>query len=262
MSWLYVLQVETEGLVVQVALNGCEVFSDWEGASRIAQLKVNPYIIEGENRLDVALTPMTDDEGRALDVDRSLTVTLIRGVHGVDPGDAGRIARFTWDAAALPVEPGALTPVWTRQFTVRPEQAFGRWAWQDAPIVAPTAADAQELVALAGKIHAALSARDVAAVRDLTALRDREMARALDIPDDEMSADVDAYLRDWFESPGWAMDPFDPNALAASPSARGRLMRVTDAYGGAPLKGGNTERRFAFPFAATRVDGVWVVARP
>lgn len=262
MAWLYVLEVEAEGLVVQAAVNGCEVFSEWEGAARLAQLKVNPYIIEGDNRLDVALTPMTDDEGRALAVDRALTVTLIRGVLGVDPGDAGRIARFTWDAGALPVEPGQLTPVWTRQFTVRPEQAFGRWAWQDAPAVAPTAADAQALVSLAGRAHAALSNRDLVAMRALTALRDAELARALDIPDDEMAADVEAWLRDWFSEPDWSMDAFDPGALAASPSARGRLMRVTDPYGGPPLRGGGGGRRFAFPFAATRVDGAWVIARP
>jgi hypothetical protein len=261
MTFLHVLQVETEGLVARVTLNDIEVFADWEGARRITQTKLDPYVVEGDNRLDVALTPMTDDEGRELPGERSIEVVLIRGEHGVDPGDAGRVARFAWKPGDIPVEPGTLTSVWARQFTVRPEHAHGRWAWQDAPARGPTAEDAQALVALAGEVHAALAARDAGAVFALTALRDRELARALDVPEEEMRDELIAHYADWFAAPDWAMDPFDPGALAASAFARGRLVRVTDPYGGPALKGGGDGRRFAFSIVATRVDGRWTLAR-
>lgn len=258
---MHVLQVETEGLVARVTLNDIEVFADWEGARRITQTKLDPYLVEGDNRLDVALTPMTDDEGNVVPGDQSLAVTLLRGEHGRDPGDEGRVARFAWKPGDIPVEPGTLTSVWARQFTARPEHAHGRWAWQDAPARPPTAEDAQSLVALAGEAHAALAARDAAAVMALTALRDHELARAVELPEEEMRAEQAAYYADWFGEPDWAMDPFDPSALAATAFARGRLVRVTDPLGGPALKGGGGGRRFAFQVLATRVDGRWTLAR-
>lgn len=261
MTWMHVLAVECAGLVARVTLNDVEVFADWEGASRITQTKLDPYIVEGDNRLDVSLTPMTDDEGRPLGGDRALSVTLLRGEHGRDPGDEGRIARFVWNEADTPIVPGTLTSVWGRLFTVRPEHAHGRWAWQDAPQRVPTAEDAQRLVMLAAEVHAALVAKDVAALRRLTALRDAEMARALDLTADEMTEELDAYYRGWFEAPDWSMDAFDPAQLAASAFARGRLVRLTDAYGAPALKGVGDGRRFAFQLVATRVGDGWAIVR-
>ena len=65
-SIIYALNVECEGVVARVVLNEVDVFSEWEGASRVTQTKLNPYIVEQSNRLEVFVTPMTDDEGRAL----------------------------------------------------------------------------------------------------------------------------------------------------------------------------------------------------
>jgi hypothetical protein len=88
-------------------------------------------------------------------------VTLLKGEHGVAPDDTNRVAYFAWNPTEFPVEPGALTGVWARQFTVPPAQAFGRWAWQDAPATPPREDDARELVALCEIVHAALARRDL-----------------------------------------------------------------------------------------------------
>lgn len=261
MVWMHVLQVETEGLVARVTLNDIEVFADWEGARRVAQTKLDPYLLEGDNRLDVALTPMTDDDGKVVPGDRALSVTLIRGEHGVDPGPAGRLAQFAWKDGDTPVELGVLTSVWARQFSVRPEHAHGRWAWQDAPARPPTEEDARALVALTADVHAALAARDAARLFALTALRDRELARALGLTEEENRAELENYYAEWFGEPDWTMEPFDPMALAATAFARGRLVRVTDPHGGPALKGYGGGRRFVFSITATRVDGAWILAR-
>jgi len=258
---LYVLQVECTGVVSRVLLNGVDVFADWEGAARIVQSKVNPYIVEGPNALEVMVTAMTDDDGVALPVERMLRVSLLRGPHGVDPGPAGRLAGYTWDEGQTPVEPGVLTGVWGRQFTVTAEQAFGPWVWQQAPALVPQPDDAAALVALAETVHAAISRRDVGALTQLTQLRDAELARALDIPEEEFRAEQADSWAEWFAAADFVLDAFDPTALAAVPQARGRLVRVTDAYGGPPIQGGAGERRFAFAFAACPQEGHWVIAR-
>ncbi len=258
---LHVLDVACEGLVARVCLNDIEVFADWEGAARATQSKLNPYVLEGSNRLEVFLTPMTDDEGRPVEGPRSLAVTLLRGEHGRSPDEAERVAHFTWNPSQIPVEPGVLTGVWARQLTVRPEHSFGRWAWQDAPATLPTADDAVALVGLVGEVHEVLARRDLGALLALTALRNRELARALDLPEEEVIAEMTEMYTGWFEAPGWTLRPFDPGFLAATPQARGRLVRVTDGTGAPPIHGTDGERRFAFALTATRYDGRWTIAR-
>ncbi len=260
-SIIYALEVECEGLVARAALNEVDVFAEWEGARRIAQVKLNPFIVEQSNGLEVFLTPMTDDEGVAVPGPHAFRATLLKGEHGVAPTEANRVAQFVWNPTEFPAEPGVLTGVWARQFTVRPDQAFGRWAWQDAPAAAPTMDDARELVALAETVHSALARRDLDAVMALTDLRSRELARALDLSVDEVRDEQAAMYAERFETAGWSLEPFDPAALAATPYARGRLVRVTDPYGAAPIKGGDAERPFGFAFMATRVEGAWTIAR-
>lgn len=259
--WMHVLQVESEGLVARVTLNGVEVFAEWEGASRIAQTKVDPMIVEGANALEVELTPMTDDEGRPLAIDTVFRLELIRGVHGEDPGDAGRVARWAWDAGRYPVEPGELSGVWARQFMVADEQAHGRWAWQDAPSAAAQPIDPLDLVAVVRAVHDALVARDVAAVESLTALKSDEMARALGVDVSEVIEGQREMWAEVFADPDWRVEPFDPAAIAAVPMAEGRLVKLTDPYGAPPVKGSTSERAVGFPIVVTRVNGAWVIAR-
>ena len=259
--WIYLLDIECEGLVAQVTLNGIDVFNEWVGAERRVQTKLNPSIIEGSNQLGLLLTPMTDDDGRALGGPRGVTVKLIAGEHGAEPGPAGVLASFRWDEALMPVEPGTLTSVWERQFTVAAERAYGRWAWQDAPATPPGEADARALVALAGEVHAAMVGRQLNAIMALTALKTRELARALDVPEAEIEEGQRELYGELFADPSWRVAPFDPSQLAAVPCAGGRMVRVTDASGGPCIVAGTDERPFAFGFLATRYNGRWTIAR-
>lgn len=259
--WIYVLDVACEGLVAQVTLNGVDVFNEWEGRARQAQSKLNPYVFEGSNNLELALTPMTDDEGEALPIEHAITVKLIAGEHGSEPGPQGVVATFRWDEAAMPVTPGELTGVWGRQFTVPAERAFGRWVWQDAPATPPGEDDARALVALAGEVHAAMVGRDVAAMLELTALKSTELARALDVPVAEIEDGQRELFGELFGAPGWRVAPFDPSQLAAVPCAGGRMVRVTDPFGGPALAAATDDRPFAFGFLATRYGGRWTIVR-
>ncbi len=258
---MHVLSVECEGLVARVTLNGVEVFAEWEGASRVTQTKVDAMVVEGANALEVQLTPMTDDEGRPLAVDRLFRLELVRGVHGEDPGDAGRVARWAWDEGRAPVEPGVLTGVWARQFIVTDEQSHGRWAWQDAPSAAALPIDPAELVAVVRAVHDALSARDVAAVEGLTTLKSEELARALGVDLAEVLEGQREMWSENFADPAWRVEPFDPAAIAAVPMVDGRLVKLTDPYGAPPVKGSTSERPVGFAITVTRVNGLWVIAR-
>ena len=259
--WIYVLDVACEGLVAQLTLNGIDVFNEWEGRARQVQAKLNPYIVEGANNLELSLTPMTDDEGKALPVPHAIVVKILAGEHGKDPGAGGMVATFRWDEAAMPVPAGELTGIWGRQFSVPAERAYGRWVWQDAPDTAPGEADARALVSLAGEVHAALASRDVERMIELTSLKSAELALALDVPVAEIDEGQRELFGELFAAPSWRVAPFDPAQLAAVPCAGGRMVRVTDAFGGPPLVAGTDLRPFAFGFLATRYSGHWTIVR-
>ena len=52
---LYVLELLMAGVHARAALNGVEVVADETAASKTLGLRLNPYIVDGENRLAVAL---------------------------------------------------------------------------------------------------------------------------------------------------------------------------------------------------------------
>lgn len=87
--------------------------------------------------------------------------------------------------------------------------------------------------------------RDTARVMAHTAPRDRELARAAEISEDEMRAELEGDYAVWFGESDWAMEPFEPGSLAATAFTRGRLVRVIDSYGGPTLDGSGGGRRFA-----------------
>jgi|GEM_PF-1389467 len=258
---LYTLQFDCVGVVARVALNGVDVASEWEGARRAELVDVNPFVVEGSNHLDVYLTPMTDDAGRVVGKEHKFRCTVTRLPRGRPLDEGERIAWYTWSAAECPVTPGTLVGVWSRQFTVKPEQAFGRWCWQDTPTQPPGDSDPLELVALAEIVHGALSRKDLDAVLLLTELRSLELSAAKGVHYDEYREEQASIYQGWFGSPWWAVDPFDPNALAAVPYLRGRLVRVTDPTGKAPIQATDGVRRFTFPFMASRIEGSWTIVR-
>ncbi len=257
----YVVETHCEGLVVRVALNHVDVFSEWSGGARKDTAGVNPFVVEGTNTLEVFLAPMTDDAGAVMELPRRFRVSLHRAERDQSADESNRLAHFEWSERAAPLSPGGFAGVWARQLTVRPEHAFGRWCWQEVTSLPPGGDDAKELVALAEIVHAALARRDVDAVLSLTELRNRELARAAGVSEAHFVAGQAALLRRWFASKDWALDAFDAASLAATRQARGRLVRITDPWGDAPIKGTDGARRFTFAFMAARIDGAWTIAR-
>ena len=69
---IYALEVQCQGLLVQVLLNGAPVFEEPSAGYRFTQLKVNPYVVDGPNQLEVLAGPPPGQEvgeGAQLKVD-------------------------------------------------------------------------------------------------------------------------------------------------------------------------------------------------
>lgn len=258
-STIYVLQVQNKGVRAWVTLNGARVFDETTGAAKTFQTKVNPYIIEGPNRLTVYLAPRPPDASPVGPNPPAFELALVVGEVGVVPGPEGVLLAWRWSPGAPALEDDVWTPVLDRAFT--PRDTFGRWLWQDAPAGAITDDDRGAIVALVRAAHDALVNRDADALVALQRVRNEELGRALDVPPADIARGQREFYREFFASPDWRPDAFDPDALTFTPHAEGRLVSVSDAADEPPVRGAAGDEVLALPVTVSCVDGDWVIVR-
>jgi hypothetical protein len=230
----FLLEVACEGVLAEVRLNDVQVFRAKRAEPKTAEARLNPWVLEGANLLVARIEP----EGTL----NSFSLSLTR--------DGSALSRYRWDGEV---------EGWRHRFTVR--KAFGRWAWQDAPAAAPSAADRRAILALVKEAHRALAGRDAKALTRLTALSREELGRALGFDPDETAQGQEAFLESLFASRDWSPEAIDFAKLVLTPQAGGRIVTITDAAGKPPLRGAAEGGRVALPMSVARVKGKWTIVR-
>ncbi|MBW2454688.1 MAG: hypothetical protein JRI68_09260 [Deltaproteobacteria bacterium] len=251
---IYAHEVQCEALVVQVLLNGVAIFEEPTGSYRFSQSKLNPWIVDGPNQLEVLAGPPPGEE---VGKDAQLKVSVIKAPHGKHPGPEAEVVAFEWNEGDHPLLPDQLTRV--HEGPVPVDEGHGRWAWQDAAAYSPG-----DDGAIAGLVmHAAqtLAARDLTGYVGLLAVMNEEMSRALDVPAAELLNDVSAALGELFAADDWRVDPVDPARLRYSPTAGGQLVRVTDDLGNSPLRGTGGGQTFETALTVSHLTQGWTIVR-
>ena len=251
---IYALEVQCEGLLVQVLVNGATVFEEPRAGYRFTQLKVNPYVVDGPNQIEVLTGPPPGEE---VGKDALLKVMIIKGAHGEQPGPDANVVDFTWNEADHPLLPDEMTQVYAGPIPV--DEGHGRWAWQDAAPYAPE--DGGAIAQLVVQAAQALAARDPGGYLALLTTKNEEMGRALDVPAAELHTDLDAALAELFAADDWQVEPVDPARLRYAPTAAGRLVRVTDDMGQPPLRGTGGGETFASDLTVSKLPQGWTIVR-
>lgn len=256
---IFVLDVRSEGLVVELSLNGATVFEEHAGGARSLQTKLDPYVIEGENVIDVLVGPPPPPPPGAPPLPppaKALALRAFTTLWGVASPDAP-LASFTFDEADHALPEAGRARVARLAFT--PPEAHGRWAWQDAAPFGP--ADADDALAVVIEAHRALAGKDAGALDALTALKTEELARALDVPAAELAEDQRDHYEKLFAAPDFRVAPLDPTRVRFAAGAEGRLVRALDADGGPPLRAVAHGKRVALGLTLSRVAGAMRVVR-
>jgi len=248
---LSVIEIRSEKLICEVLLNGGAVHRDTKGARAVTQTKLNPFAVIGDNRLEVALGPL---HGDAIEPGAAFSLQIQEGPHGQEPAVT---YEYRWDPVQSPVVGAGFTTVLAVD---RPLQAAdGPWGWEQAQPFTP--ADRPAIEGLTAQVHAAYLARDAKALVALTTIRNQEIARAFGV--DPATAN-DVFLRlyqEQFAPPSFRTDPLDPAALLLHPRAGGRLVEVTDASLGPPVRGRDDEQEAPFPMTVSHLDSGWTIVR-
>lgn len=237
MGQLFVLETQFSGMMVRVQVNGVVRVSDDSLDPKTIATTLNPYVVEGANQVAVALRRPSDATLEGLKRERraqSFAIRVMAGVRGREPGPEGRLFADEWPSAQHPSMPDDTWQVVVdRPFTA--QVAFGRWAWQDAPAVAPGDPALSALAGAVLSLHAAAASADTASLLDAHRLKFSELSRALGMAEDRLSMEMGTRINSMSSAPDFRVETLDPSDLRIEPLAGGRLMRVRRAAGEAPV---------------------------
>jgi len=247
---MFVLEMQYGGVRAKALLNDIQVCERVGGKSGMSQINLNLWIMEGRNKIQVFAAA---EGGRAT---QRLALKLLAGPYGELPP---ALAEKQWDAAAKPLGASGYTLVWEHEFT--PERAFGRWAWQDAPVASLGAEERAGITALVQEVQTALEKGDVKRLGEFFKLKNAETARALGMEEAEMAEGFNGMFEEFAHARKRKVEPLDAGELVMTPQAGGRLIQVTAAQGGAPVKASGEDSELELEMAVSQVGGRWTIVR-
>lgn len=113
----YVLEVDREGVAVQVWLNDEQVFSKDDGKQGLNQSRLTSLLKLGEkNKFSVKLAKPR--VGAMAGVDAKISISVLKGYQGVtQAGDEEVVAKYVWDVNKTPLT-DSFVEVWSEEITM------------------------------------------------------------------------------------------------------------------------------------------------
>lgn len=218
--FLYVLELQCAGLHAVVRLNDVKISEYFPDAQVIVQIKLNQWIVEGEN----VLTLLVAAAAPALQTpDRHLLAYLFMGLHGKQPDAEAAAATFD-PSGNLQFKAEPPTKVWEHKFIGNP--AFGRWAWEDADSVRIQPSHQAEIATLLNSIRGALNSREGATLVQLFSIRITETSRALGISEARAKDNFSRAMEAW-QAPQAPLAPISIAELDFDSGAQFRVVAVS-----------------------------------
>lgn len=259
-TYEYVFRAHCNRLRARLSLNGATVFRTWQPRLQRRQLKLNPWCLVGDNRIEVELARFDEDELPPPTDDEDVPAFwfhLYRVPDDAEPSSLFLMLRYEWhDNEGKLVEGEGARSLFHHRFRIA--RKFGDWFWLAGDPYTPD--DREGVLDALERLQEALVAKDVDRVFAMLAIRRQEICEALDMNLDEVEQDETAYFEEHFAAEDWGLHPWDRQSLVVIPEAGGRLVRVTRADGTMPFVGSGL-RPFVFDVTFGRYDGRWVVAR-
>ncbi|HVY46945.1 MAG TPA: hypothetical protein VHB21_13750 [Minicystis sp.] len=253
-STAYVVDVLTKGFAADVDFNGWPICRGEWSNGKVASQKLNFFLLAGENRLEASLKMLEPDD---VTVDRWFELRMVKTRHDESERDDDVLLRYRWTPDESPVGGAYATPVFTH--AMRVARAYGAWAWEAARPFLPSDRDA--VLAVVAELHAALAARDAAAVLGLLQLKYDEWDRAVENPQGTMAGRERDFLARVFAMPDYGVAPFDPAALELESACGGRLVKVLSEDRGPAITAFADGGPFGTDVALAFVGGGWKILR-
>lgn len=263
---LWVLSLESHGLLVSVQVNDVIVYMKSAPEESAYSEKINPLLLSGENevRIQLGLPSAGSPKNKSRTQNQSpqnppeapaFTLTLQKGEPGKDPSQEGILLRFEWDSKQMPLAPGELKTVFDGKFQVQP-LSFPPPSWSQVPALQ---VDRPALETFVRDYAAALQKRDVQTLINLNAPKFQELTRALGSDPARMTQGFHDFLESLMSAKDWSVS-VSP-ALEFKLEGRAHLVRITSAQGSAPITATSEGKTIPFDLTVSFVGGAWRLLR-
>lgn len=222
-----VLEVEVQGLEAEIHINDLPVTRMTEDSSSEA-LSVQQYLVDGENVLEIVLSPgPTPATSRSAEhtisgVGRSARATITEYAPGLFPGDpSGKtLMAVEWSGGDRTDITAPVQVIDRRDLGTR----HGQWSFQLADELTLDAATRVEVERFLQGLHASLAEKDAAPLVDASRpkIKDASVAYGLDFEGEV--AGLDGFLKEEFEEESWEMLPLETDLLDLRLCASGRAI--------------------------------------
>ena len=272
MDRLMCLQLQSSSEPVEVHVNGVPVLSLPAGGGSRA-VTVHEFLQNGSNRLSLAIAPLPVAQAvvapdspaqprlaaRAAQA-RARLVLLRQGKSLAD--EAVRVlAEVAW---AVQEGQSFQAPTVLHEELQLPV-AFPRWRWLDAPAIAPTAPDRQQLLALLQRLAFDLARGQADSLVDACRLKLEEIDVAYQRPAGHGAAALRALVQQRWETGALpSLEPPTAETLLLRRVADGRLLDALNPLGAPALGTANddvTPGNVAWPLRLTLIEGKAYVLR-
>ncbi|HLZ49789.1 MAG TPA: hypothetical protein VKP61_03495 [Candidatus Acidoferrum sp.] len=263
---LWVLSLESQGLLVSVQVNDVTVYSKDGGILSSYSEKINPLLFSGDNevRIQLGLPSPPSPKKRSRAPNQSpqnsqeapvFTLTLQKGEQGKDPGQEGSLLRFEWDSKLMPLTPGEMKTVFEGKFQVQP-LPFPPPPWSQIP---PIQVDRPALETFVREYASALRKRDVQTLTTLNAPKSQELSRSLGLDPARMTQGFQGFLESLMSAKNWSVSVAP--TLEFKLEGKARLVRITSARGSAPITATSEANTIPFDITVSFIGGAWRLVR-
>jgi hypothetical protein len=249
----FLMQVQCGELLADVRCNGCSVFLNWDARGRSAQLQLGPWLVKGENTIEVFLG--TPAGGQPTEY-AAFRLAIHKLATGGQVWDGSALFGYRWTANEGSLRPGALTRVLSHRCSSSESE---RWSWQDT--VPLGADDRPAIVDRVRDVHHALAGGDFRTVGALLRVRLEETMRTTGRTREEVESELQEALAPAFSGTNARLEPIDPASLLLEPGLGGQLVHVRAPSGAPPIVGVGDGTAFALGLSFGRLGGGCAVVR-
>jgi hypothetical protein len=248
----YFVEFESEGFPVAVTVNDARIYNSVAGTRSQGARLVNMWVRPGANQ--VRLTPVTAPGDASGSRRAGSAILTVATQEGDDKTSRQELARLVWPAAGAPA-----TPLEDEPLAFQAAPAPPSLLWDRAERVMPDPASRDAIIDLAGRLHAAMTARDLALVMDLVRFSISDVGRSVYIEPEVALENQRSILADIMGGP-WRPERWDPARAQVHLSHDGLLAEVTLEDHPA-IRVELEDARYVLPVCIGRLGGGLVIAR-